>query len=430
MDDGTKGRVQALVASSGRSAELARALREQPIELDVLTRARMEKAVVGAFRLQASASAAMGSQPDRRRFGRWSYAACLAVSALVGGVFAFHGADPGHGAIDGVGAELAGRSSIVPASFELRIGDAAVQSGPLDEGQALESGQHGRIAVDLGSARLDMQPSTQLRVTRLSSVELAVSLLAGKIDVEFHPDRRAGQRLRIETPSARVLVVGTRFGVAVDSRGDSDIEVTQGVVEVVPRSGAATQRIAAGGRSRVRADDGDQQERAVREAIEQQISRLPVESAATPHQATEPGRDLQDADVRVASAIDRLQSARQLLREGQHRAARTLLRAVTLDAVALRFRVEAWTLTAESFTVQGDTAQAAAAYRRADELAPKHAAGDNARFALARLLERHAGDRAAASAAYRRYLELAPDGALAAQARQALCRLGSALDCD
>jgi predicted TPR repeat methyltransferase len=110
--------------------------------------------------------------------------------------------------------------------------------------------------------------------------------------------------------------------------------------------------------------------------------------------------------------------------------ARDRLRDLVDSSAALRYRVEALILIAESFTAQRDIARATDAYARADALAPRHPAGHNARFALARLLERRAGDEKAAAAAYRRYLDHAPDGALASQARQALCRLGSGHHCD
>jgi predicted TPR repeat methyltransferase len=93
-------------------------------------------------------------------------------------------------------------------------------------------------------------------------------------------------------------------------------------------------------------------------------------------------------------------------------------------------RLEALTLTAESYTAQGDIERAAQAYEHAAELAPTNPASHNARFALGRLLERYAHDGSGAAAAYRRYLERAPQGALSAQARQALCRLGDASYCD
>ena len=53
---------------------------------------------------------------------------------------------------------VAGTASFGGGRFELRIGDAAVQSGAVTEGQVLESGAHGRIEVDLRSARAADEP--------------------------------------------------------------------------------------------------------------------------------------------------------------------------------------------------------------------------------------------------------------------------------
>ena len=113
----------------------------------------------------------------------------------------------------------------------------------------------------------------------------------------------------------------------------------------------------------------------------------------------------------------------KLLRKREHVAARARLRGLADSSIAVRFRVEALTLMAESYTAEGDVQRAAQAYRSAAELSRNEPAGHNARFALARLLERHAHDETAAAAAYMSYLDHAPRGALAAQARQALCRL-------
>jgi tetratricopeptide (TPR) repeat protein len=408
------------VPGSGRASErLASALRERPGAPDQLTRARMERSLLHGLRAHdLAAHPSRAAQASRRRGWGWMWAASVACSAIAGGLLAVHGLPQ-----DPVGTQALGAGR-----FELRIADAAVQTGAVVEGQTLESGQHGRIAVELASARLDMHEQTQLRFERLSRAELAFSLSEGRIDVAFHPERRGEQRLRIETRSAQVLVVGTRFSVDVDALGTSVIRVVEGVVDVVPRSGARTRRVGAGAETVVRMDD-DAGERAVRARLEDELAALPGPTDATPP----PEPEVYEAPRAAASwetTAARLENARQLLRQAQHRAARALLRKVADDAVPIGFRVEALMLMAESHTAQGDIEQAAAAYRHADELAPRHSAGHNARFALARLLERYTRDREAASAAYRRYLELAPDGALREQARQALCRLGSAGECD
>jgi len=419
MDKGARG--EGIRSSGGASERLASALRERPIGVDQLTRARMERNVLQGLRAQASALHRSGSVRASRHRGRgWLWAASLACSAVAGGLLAVHGLprDPTATAV------------FVPGRFELRIADAAVQSGAVMEAQTLESGPRGRIAVELGSAHLEMREQTQLRFERLSRAELAFSLSEGRIEVAFHPEHRGEQRLRIETRSAQVLVVGTRFSVEVDELGSTIVRVTEGAVDVVPRSGAGTRRVGAGAATEVRIDDGDA---AVRARLEAELAALPAPPAANADPEVAPTAPESSEATRVTASweatVSRLQSARQLLRQAQHRAARTLLRKIADEPAPIGLRVEALMLLAESHTAQGDVGRAAAAYRHADELAPRHAAGHNARFALARLLEKYTHDRGAAVAAYRRYLALAPDGALSEQARQALCRLDSSA-CD
>ena len=344
------------------------------------------------------------------------------AGGLIG--FALFGDDASHGT-----------ASFGGGRFELRIGDAAMQSGVVNEGQVLESGAHGRIEVDLQSARLEMSRGTRVRFDRVSQPELSLSLLKGRLEVDFHPKHKGEQHLTVESLAARVQVVGTRFAVDVDAVGNTEVSVREGVVEVVPHSGAAARRLGEGEHFYVRADDGDVHERAVRAAIEQGVRALEPVAPEDAADVEAPPVDRMDLEpiVMVDSvgasaratrmATRKLEAARRLLRKRQHDAARGRLRGLADSNIAVRFRVEALTLMAESYTAEGDVQRAAQAYRNAAELSRNAPAGHNARFALARLLERHAHDETAAAAAYMSYLDHAPRGALAAQARQALCRL-------
>ena len=424
----------------GASGELAQTLqRRDVVPLDEVTRARMERSLLQAWRTHASANVVLPSTARRTSWlpRRGTWAASLAGSAAAGALIAFYmfaGERHGEAPVSGL------------ARFELRIGDTAVQSGALSESQVLESGKLGHIELDLMSARVHMERATRLRVDRLSPTDLTLSLLEGRIDVDFHPQHKGEQRMAIESVAARVQVVGTRFSVQVDALGNTDVRVREGVVEVVPRSGAETQRVPSGSETYVRVDDGDEYERAVRNAIEQNVHSLDGDvghgvAGAAASDTGKPDMDFRndlDAEGPSASAVGssgaairgKLAVARRQLRLGQHGAARARLRSIAESASAGHFRVEALTLIAESYTAQGDIPHAAQAYQRAAELAPTDPAGHNARFALGRLLERYAHDDAGAASAYRRYLERAPQGALASQARQALCRLGDASYCE
>ena len=325
------------------------------------------------------------------------------------------------------------------AQFELHIGDAAMQRGTVTTGQELQSGDSGRIEVEVGDSRLEFGRRTHVRFDRISDDDVALTLLSGRLDVRFHPQRPGEQRLAVSTRAARVRVVGTEFVVGVDGVGNTTVTVSEGVVEVVPRQGGDIERVRAGETILMPVDAGDEYERSLRASIEQEIAALDL--AAPPpvqdeHEATsEPeaaldmdfgnqpdGFDDGIIDSERAAAMQRLRDARRLLRQGQHERARAVLSRVVKSGTA-RVRIEALTLIAESHAVQAHLNEARDAYERAFRTAPNHPAAHNALFALARLIERHAGDHAAASEAYERYLERAPTGALASQAREALCRL-------
>jgi len=422
---------RAAEAASSPSAALAALMREEEPLLDDVTRARMERSFVQAWRMQGAASVPLPRAPRSRsgsgsatgsvRVGRGFMVASLAASAVIGGLLALQVTDD----------RAAQTIPVGTARFDLRIGQGALQSGSVAEGQLLESGQHGTIDVDLGSARVQMAQTTRVRFDRMSARELRLLLSQGRIDVDFHPVHKGDQRMVIASAAVDVRVVGTRFSVDVDAAGNTAVSVREGVVEVVPRAGGQTRKLHPGERVEVRADGGDATEQAVRDAIDAELG--PV--AAAPPAPPETFDMAFDVDEQVAQpprasmsnpiAARKLTAARKLLRQGRHGAARERLRGLVESSAALRYRVEALTLIAESYTAQHDIPHAIEAYTRADALAPRHPAGHNARFALARLLERNAGDEKAAVAAYRRYLERAPDGALASQAKQALCRLGA-----
>jgi hypothetical protein len=60
----------------------------------------------------------------------------------------------------------------------------------------------------------------------------------------------------VQTPSARVVDLGTEFGVVVDAAGASETHVLRGTVECTPTQGGNPTRLAAGQAARVDADGG------------------------------------------------------------------------------------------------------------------------------------------------------------------------------
>ncbi|MET0386385.1 MAG: FecR domain-containing protein [Polyangiales bacterium] len=408
---------------------VAWALREEPQLLDDVARARMERNLVDAWRVR-NARAVPLPTTSRLSFSRSVWAFSLAMSATFGAVFAWS-------VLRDRDVTVAALPEI-PARFDLVIDDGSVQSGFLTEGQVLESGRHGRVEVALEQSRVDVAPDSRVRFERLGRDELRLSLMTGRLDVAYHPERRGQQHMSVETRSARVHVVGTQFAVEVDGQGNTKVSVTEGVVQVVPRGQGITQFVHAGQQVEVPIQAPAERERHVREGIE---SRLRGEAgqpsaAAEPNdsslsEARTPRRAFTTMDTMDDAARNRsLEAARGLIMQGKHALARERLhRIAKRNTLPTSTRVEALVLIAESYTSQGQIPRAADTYRDAVNLAPHHPAGYNALFALARLNDRYTEDRSAAGAVYREYLERAPRGALASQARDALCRLGDASSC-
>jgi hypothetical protein len=415
------------------SERIAAALREAPASIDDFARARLERNVVDAWRGSGARAVSLPARAPTRT--AWLFTTALSAAAGVAlALWTLH--EP---VGDAARTAVAKSSDNLVAHFELVIDDGAVQSGYLSEGQVLESGKHGRIEVGLAQSRVDIAPDSRVRFERLSPSEVRLALVTGRVEVAFHPEHKGRDQLSIETRAARVIVVGTRFEVVANSAGDTTVVVSEGVVQVVPRRGGTTRFVRAGERLEVPVDDAGLRERELRASIE---ARLDAEREVVDLQdatavssgaggdavaaSREPGRVARRDD---GSSEQKLEAARDLLMHGKHAAARDRLQKLARSSAPTGARVEALTLIAESFTAQGQIPRASDAYREAVRIAPRHPAGYNALFALARLLERYTDDRGAAGIAYRDYLVRAPSGALAPQAREALCRLGDAASC-
>jgi len=422
-------------ALHGDAAErLAGELRRTPPWLDEMSRARMERSLVETWRARGAAKVSMPApRAARPPAARWLFAGALAASAAAGVLFSLWALDDSR-SVSG--------PRLPVAQFELLVDGMTLQSGNLAEGQTLEAGKRGHIEVSLGASRLDIARESRVRFERLSADDVRVSLVSGSLDVAFHPERPGEQHLSVSTRAAQVQVVGTRFSVHVDGRGDTRVEVSEGVVRVQPRAVGQERLLRVGESVLVPVDAGDESEQAVREAMEAGLAAAaapaPGEAAAGEPLPLEPetgfdGLDMDFTEAEVAeesapgvpraSHENVLEAARRMLRQGKHSAARDRLRALAASPAPVRVRVEALTLIAESYTAQGYIPRAADTYRQAAYIAPGHAAGHNALFALARLHERYTLDRQAAVSAYQRYLRQASQGALAPQARDALCRL-------
>jgi len=106
-------------------------------------------------------------------------------------------------------------------------------SASIRAGQALSTGDQPKVFEAFGRHRLTLEPESTLQVLAWSPSDLALHLSQGAVDADI-AKARAGERIEIRTESAEVRVVGTRFRVAVDTEGATQVDVSEGVVQVAP----------------------------------------------------------------------------------------------------------------------------------------------------------------------------------------------------
>lgn len=398
------------------SARVADALRASPPSMDDLRRARMERRVLELVHDKA--------QPGPRT--------CEVHSIEKRGVLA--------GAVAGAMA-MAAAALLVWFSLDSAEPLARVEwSGSertVGVGAMLEISEAEHAVVTAFGVRIEVDGApTAMRFTELEREHVELELERGAIDVAFHPAERGRERLSIETPSARVEVVGTEFTVRISGE-ETVVAVRQGVVRVVPRARREEAVLVHAG-DQVAVGVGAEPRFEAAAALESRPEvehpgnvavEAPIEVRASDHEpvaAPAVERAAGPTKIeRLPPAVDRLSAARQVLERGEHDRARAMLAALAHAADAsLDVKITAETLMGDSFQASGSGEQAAAAYERAASLGRGRDLGHLAIIALARLHERVRLDPDEARRTYVRYLEEAPTGANARMAREAVCRLG------
>ncbi len=396
------------------SHALAEALRSELTRLDEVTKARIERRLVEG---RAAPGRAAATSTRSRRPVVLAAAVALAAAALL---VALGRGEPAEAPV---------------ARFERRELASSIERGTLEAGSTLRTAAGEVAELSVGHAHIELGTGSRLQLVTLRAQHVALRLAEGTIRVAFHPAERGGERLIVDTPAARVEVVGTVFRVAARD-GETVVRVTEGTVRVVPSDGAAPRLVHAGqetgvGRDRPLAETPPQAtERPSRgdepsprgPEVPREVPPASEEAPAEPAVEPAPSRP-------SLEPAGRLREARAHLAEGRTGLAAGILRALTRGSTPAGVRAEAWMLLADIHRSEGQVAEERAAYERASEAGRGRSVGHNAIFSLARLQERRLGDRAAARATYARYLAEAPNGALARQAEDALCRLGEAARC-
>jgi len=288
--------------------------------------------------------------------------------------------------------------------------------------------------VRFAQSRIDVTPETRARFARLRAEDVRIALDAGRVDVAFHPLRRGAEHLTIETPSARVEVVGTEFTVELDAAGATTVRVSEGVVRVVPLDGTATRLVRAGMRTRVLVAvalppatgalalvDAPRTSGAVAPVFMPVVSEMPASPSNIGRRlaAPVPPPDVQSGvpSLMPATVESQFAAASRLYVGGQLEEAAEALLPIAHDMhVPGAVRREASNLLGDIYKGWRRLDDAAVEYDRACSLG-----GDESCYSLGGVAET-LGQNDRARVAYRTYLRRAPDGALALQARARLCR--------
>jgi hypothetical protein len=265
---------------------------------------------------------------------------------------------------------------------------------------ALRSADGATIA--LGHAVVELRPGTALRWTA-STHELRLE--EGRVVADVDP--KAQRPFTVSTAHFAVLVLGTRFEVALD-----EVMVERGRVRVVATDGAVLAESLGAGEHLIvpLAAELEQGALDVRPVRHGRPTRKPARSTGA---AKDPSALLIEARAHLAAR--RVEDARQ-----------SIDAALALGRVRSQ-RAEAMSLRAECALVEGDLATAVEAYLRVARAFAREPAGQNALFAAARL-EAERGRSASAAALLERYLARYPRGRFVKEARTRLRELGSVLD--
>lgn len=229
------------------------------------------------------------------------------------------------------------------------IGPVVGHAGPLSAGDAIE----GAVRAAPG-ARISYR-GAELSVIAAAELTFpleAVELTRGQVTFEVAP-RKPQDRFAVDTPLARIEVVGTRFTLGVTEE-QTKVAVEEGRVRVLPRFGAS-QMLDAGASVTIR--------RPIAKVpppvdpppkVEVPPPKKPPLRAVKPKPKPKPRRRPQ---------AERLDEARRVVRKDAARA-RALAEEVLEEKPAPALEIGALLVLADAHRRTGEKARAAAAYRR------------------------------------------------------------------
>ncbi len=136
-------------------------------------------------------------------------------------------------AVEARATSVRGRASI---SGNGRNSVVLLQGTVLGPGDVVDTGADGRIVIDLSDgSQVVVFPNSRLvfgDYRNASSLRELLQIVVGRIRVKINHFQGKPNPYRIKSPTASIAVRGTKFEVAVKSRGETRVTVTEGAVEV------------------------------------------------------------------------------------------------------------------------------------------------------------------------------------------------------
>lgn len=210
-----------------------------PLEAAVATAARRERVIDALGRAIREVPRARERRAQRLRWASVLAVAAVVVLGLGLGSFGLlrrapevAEASPNIGSVQAVSGTLVltqhGRSRVVSQG----------ENPGLAAGDAISTAPDGSARLRTERSVTDVAPATKLRLNGVSPAEERLHLAIGRIQLNVEPRPDVRRTVVVETPDAEVVVHGTVFSVAVDSRGGVEVtrvRVDEGAVSVLHR---------------------------------------------------------------------------------------------------------------------------------------------------------------------------------------------------
>lgn len=221
---------------------LLRELAEErvPLESAEVARARRERVVEALGR--GIRDVPLSRERRARRFGWFAVAAAAVLALGVGfGTGALRNeiaGTPAPSVSAGVAAVEAVRGTLVLNQKGMARVVAHGERPSLDAGDSVSTAADGSGQLRTERSVIDVAPASQVQIVRVNQGEERVHLSIGRVALRVEPRPLSKRVVVVETPDAEVVVHGTVFSVAVDSKSGVEltrVRVEEGSVSVLHR---------------------------------------------------------------------------------------------------------------------------------------------------------------------------------------------------